>query len=168
MSATVPVEVLLRVIGWRGIFAVLAALTVAVAALIFVVVPDRGADAGPWRKICALPAFWTGLFYDQGALDAAWDLVKDWTEEDHAYLRDEASRRALGTPFKGTTLVLWLGPAVIAGLGLWVMVVFLRRHRGQGGGIQAATAKAASRPRPPPLTDDEKKRLEKLLKEDGP
>jgi len=64
----------------------------------------RGADAGPWRRICALPAFWVGLFYDRGALDAAWDLVKDWTEEDHAYLRDEASRRALGTPFKGTTL----------------------------------------------------------------
>ena len=64
----------------------------------------RGADAGPWRQICALPAFWVGLLYDQGVLDAAWDLVKDWTEEDHAYLRDEASRRALGTPFKGTTL----------------------------------------------------------------
>ena len=64
----------------------------------------RGADAGPWRRICALPAFWVGLLYDQGVLDAAWDLVKDWTEEDHAYLRDQASRRALGTPFKGTTL----------------------------------------------------------------
>lgn len=47
LSATVPVEVLLRVIGWRGIFAVLAAFTVAVAALIFVVVPDRGTDAAP-------------------------------------------------------------------------------------------------------------------------
>ena len=78
----------------------------------------------------------------------------------------------LKPPFKGATLVLWLGPAVIAGLGLWVMVVFLRRHGGhggsQGGGTQAATAKAVSRPRPAPLTDDEKKRLEKLLKEDGP
>ena len=81
----------------------------------------------------------------------------------------------LKPPFKGATLVLWLGPAVIAGLGLWAMIVFLRRHSGQrggpgdrqGGGTQAATAKAASRPRPPPLTDDEKKRLEKLLKEDG-
>ncbi len=74
----------------------------------------------------------------------------------------------LKPPFKGATLVLWLGPAVIAGLGLWAMVVFLRRHSGQGGGTQAATAKAVSRPRPAPLTDDEKKRLEKLLKEDGP
>ena len=39
----------------------------------------RGADGGPWSRICALPAFWVGLLYDQGALDAAWDLVKDWT-----------------------------------------------------------------------------------------
>ncbi|KPQ31452.1 MAG: glutamate--cysteine ligase, partial [Porphyrobacter sp. HL-46] len=36
----------------------------------------RGADGGPWNRICALPAFWVGLLYDQGALDAAWDLVK--------------------------------------------------------------------------------------------
>ena len=78
----------------------------------------------------------------------------------------------LKPPFKGTTLVLWLGPAVIGGLGLWAMITFLRRHSGQGGrqggGAQAAIAKAASRPRPPPLTDDEKKKLRKLLKEDGP
>ena len=31
----------------------------------------RGADGGPWRRLCALPAFWVGLIYDQGALDAA-------------------------------------------------------------------------------------------------
>ncbi len=78
----------------------------------------------------------------------------------------------LKPPFKGATLVLWLGPGVIAGLGLWAMIVFLRRHGGQGGkpggGTQAAPAKAASRPRPAPLTDDEKKKLRKLLKEDGP
>ena len=39
----------------------------------------RGADGGRWRRICALPALWTGLLYDQTSLDAAWDLVKDWT-----------------------------------------------------------------------------------------
>jgi glutamate--cysteine ligase len=41
----------------------------------------RGADGGPWNRICALPALWVGLLYDQGALDAAWDLVKDWDME---------------------------------------------------------------------------------------
>ena len=39
---------------------------------------------GPWRRLCALPAFWVGLTYDQTALDAAWDLVKDWTTEQRA------------------------------------------------------------------------------------
>ncbi len=64
----------------------------------------RGADAGPWRRICALPAFWVGLTYDRGALDAAWDLVKNWTREEHEYLRNEVPRRALGTPFKGRSV----------------------------------------------------------------
>ncbi|MEJ6396862.1 glutamate--cysteine ligase [Yoonia sp. 208BN28-4] len=47
----------------------------------------RGADGGPWRKLCALPALWVGLTYDQGALDAAWDLCKDWTAEKREALR---------------------------------------------------------------------------------
>ncbi|EQD62442.1 Glutamate--cysteine ligase, GCS2 [mine drainage metagenome] len=38
----------------------------------------RGADGGPWNRLCALPAFWVGLLYDDAALDAAWDLVKDF------------------------------------------------------------------------------------------
>src|SRR5208282_4332566 len=42
----------------------------------------RGADGGSWRRICALPALWVGLYYDQVALDAAWDLVKDWSAEE--------------------------------------------------------------------------------------
>ena len=41
----------------------------------------RGADGGPWRRLCALPAFWTGICYDQGALDAAWDIAKNWNTE---------------------------------------------------------------------------------------
>lgn len=42
----------------------------------------RGADGGPWRNICGLPALWVGLLYDDSVLDAAWDLVKDWSQED--------------------------------------------------------------------------------------
>ncbi|MEO3428377.1 glutamate--cysteine ligase [Pelagibius sp. CAU 1746] len=64
----------------------------------------RGADGGPWKSLCALPALWVGLLYDQGALDAAWDLVKDWTLEEHQYLRDEVPRQALHTPFRGKPL----------------------------------------------------------------
>ncbi|MEP6065235.1 MAG: glutamate-cysteine ligase family protein, partial [Paracoccaceae bacterium] len=51
----------------------------------------RGADGGPWRRLCALPAFWVGLMYDQSSLDAAWDLVKGWDAETRDALRVEAS-----------------------------------------------------------------------------
>jgi len=55
----------------------------------------RGADGGPWRRLCALPALWVGLMYDQGALDAAWDLVKHWDAETREGLRVAASKDAL-------------------------------------------------------------------------
>jgi glutamate--cysteine ligase len=61
----------------------------------------RGADGGPWRNICALPALWTGLLYDTEALSAANDLVADWSEEERQYLRAETPRLALATPFRG-------------------------------------------------------------------
>ena len=63
----------------------------------------RGADSGPWRRLCALPAIWTGLLYDQAALDAAWDLVKGWTAEDRQTLRDAVPREALFAKVRGRT-----------------------------------------------------------------
>ena len=64
----------------------------------------RGADGNPWEGLCALPAFWVGLLYDQTSLDAAWDLVKDWTPEDHAQLRAAVPKDALRTQFRGGAL----------------------------------------------------------------
>ena len=64
----------------------------------------RGADGGPWARICALPALWAGLLYDPSSLDAAWDLVKDWTREERAALKAEVPLRALKTPFRGRPL----------------------------------------------------------------
>jgi glutamate--cysteine ligase len=55
----------------------------------------RGADSGPWARLCALPALWVGLLYDQAALDAAWDLVKDWNAEARQLLRDQVPRLGL-------------------------------------------------------------------------
>ena len=55
----------------------------------------RGADGGPWSWICALPAFWVGLLYDQNSLDAAWDLCKHWTSEQRDSLRKSASKEGL-------------------------------------------------------------------------
>ncbi|WP_240097351.1 glutamate--cysteine ligase [Thermomonas flagellata] len=60
----------------------------------------RGADSGPWNRICALPAFWVGLLYDDAALDAAWDLVKDFTLAERHALRDGVPRHALELPFR--------------------------------------------------------------------
>lgn len=55
----------------------------------------RGSDSGPQSRICALPALWVGLLYDQSALDAAWDLVKGWSIEEQQRMRDEVPRLAL-------------------------------------------------------------------------
>ena len=61
----------------------------------------RGADGGPWGTICALPAFWVGLLYDSGALDAAWDLVKDWDMAGREELRSAVPKLALDAPLPG-------------------------------------------------------------------
>lgn len=58
----------------------------------------RGADGGPWNRICALPALWVGLLYDDAALDAAWDLVKHWSMEEREQLRAQVPARGLDTP----------------------------------------------------------------------
>ncbi|AWK86537.1 glutamate--cysteine ligase [Azospirillum thermophilum] len=64
----------------------------------------RGADGGPWRRLCALPALWVGLLYDDQALDAAWDLVKGWTQEQRAHLRAEVPRSGLRTAIGDRTV----------------------------------------------------------------
>jgi len=77
----------------------------------------RGADGGPWDRLCALPAFWVGLLYDQTALDAAWDLVKDWTAEERETLRRDVPKLALHAPLRGKPI-----------LGLARMVLALARE----------------------------------------
>lgn len=83
----------------------------------------RGADNGPWRSICSLPALWVrglaawahgrrtltgglqvGLLYDQQALDEAAALISDWTTEERAALRAQVPRMAMATPFRGGTV----------------------------------------------------------------
>ena len=64
----------------------------------------RGADGGRWSRLCALPAFWVGLLYDDAALDAAWDLVRDFTRAERHALRDGVPKHALKLPFRGGTV----------------------------------------------------------------
>jgi glutamate--cysteine ligase len=64
----------------------------------------RGADGGPWRKICALPAFWVGLLYDEAALDAAMELTRNWQYEEVQALRDSVPRLGYDAEIGGHTL----------------------------------------------------------------
>ncbi len=73
----------------------------------------RGADGGPWRVICALPALWVGLLYDSTSLDTAAALVADWTSEERERLRADVPKLGLRTPFRGGT-VLDLAREVVA------------------------------------------------------
>ena len=65
----------------------------------------RGADGGPWRRLPALPAFWVGLLYDDDALDAAWDLVKDWTAEERQKLRDDVPKLGFKATIRGRSVL---------------------------------------------------------------
>ena len=64
----------------------------------------RGADGGPWRRLCALPALWVGLTYDPSALDAAWDLAKGWDAETREALRVAASQDGLQAKVGGISM----------------------------------------------------------------
>ncbi len=64
----------------------------------------RGADGGPWRRICALPALWVGLLYDATALGAAWDLCKDWSAEERDALRHDAAKFGLKAEIRGRSM----------------------------------------------------------------
>ena len=74
----------------------------------------RGADGGPWNRICALPALWVGLLYDGTALDAAWDLAKGWTIDEHEELRQAVPKLALKAPLPGGGTVHDLAREVLA------------------------------------------------------
>jgi len=64
----------------------------------------RGADGGPWRRLCALPAFWVGLLYHADSLDAAWSLIRTWDVESQQQLRDAVPREALKAKIKNRTV----------------------------------------------------------------
>ncbi|WP_306119177.1 MULTISPECIES: glutamate--cysteine ligase [unclassified Roseitalea] len=55
----------------------------------------RGADGGPWRRICALPALWVGLLYDPTAREAADALTRAWSYDDVIALRDAVPTEGL-------------------------------------------------------------------------
>lgn len=64
----------------------------------------RGADGGPWARLCALPALWAGLLYHQPSLDAAWDIARDWSMEERLKLRADVPRLGLKATVAGRTV----------------------------------------------------------------
>ncbi len=64
----------------------------------------RGADSGPTGNLLALPAFWVGILYDRSSLDAAWDLVKNWTAGERQALRDDVPKAGLAATVRGRTV----------------------------------------------------------------
>ena len=95
----------------------------------------RGADGGPWNRICALPALWVGLLYDQGALDAAWDLVKDWSIDERQALRDSVPKLGLDAPIAGGGKLRDIAAQAldIAGAGLTARARFNRAGDNESG-----------------------------------
>jgi glutamate--cysteine ligase len=65
----------------------------------------RGADGGPWRRICALPAFWVGLLYDDAALSAADELTRAWSPADVEAMRDAVPVKGLKAEIAGRGLL---------------------------------------------------------------
>lgn len=74
----------------------------------------RGSDSGPWSRLCAFSAFWTGILYDETALDAAWDLVKDWTAGEREALRQAVRTIGLKAPVPGGHTLQELATEVMA------------------------------------------------------
>ena len=64
----------------------------------------RGADGGPWRRLCALPALWAGLLYHQESLDAAWEIAANWSMEERLKLREDVPRTGLAATVRGRTV----------------------------------------------------------------
>ena len=90
----------------------------------------RGADGGPWRHICALPAFWVGLLYEAGAQAAALELSQDWTLPELQDLRQQVPHKGMKTEFRGRPLQGWLADLLaISAAGL--------KARGRSGSTTA-------------------------------
>ena len=105
----------------------------------------RGADGGPWKSLCGLPAFWVGLLYDGTALDAAWDMAKGWTAEEREALRIDVAKHGFQAPFRnGTVRDLALRALEIAQAGLSARRVLDKAGNDETGFLQVLHDRAAA------------------------
>ena len=105
----------------------------------------RGADGGPWKSLCGLPAFWVGLLYDGTALDAAWDLAKDWSAEERQALCTDVAKHGFQARFRtGTVQDLALRALDIAQAGLSARRAFDKAGNDETGFLQVLHDRAAA------------------------
>lgn len=64
----------------------------------------RGADSVPARLMPALPALWTGLLYDDTALEQAESLTASWAFDELQALRTRGAAQGLSADFQGKPL----------------------------------------------------------------
>jgi MFS family permease len=150
LFATAPVEWGMGLIGWRGVFMVLAGGTVAAAALIFVTVPEKRGSAAAGslieqtRALAAIyrdPFFWrvVPLMFtcasSNMAIQGLW--AGPWLADVEGLARDEVARNlfamalalTVGTLLSGSAAGLLgrffgvsLGGAAAVGAGLYILV----------------------------------------------
>lgn len=118
LAATTPVELALPLIGWRGLFMALAAITLATAAIIYVVVPEQAGDRSACESlpqqlagvgtVFASRAFWQITPWAVAAQAAYLALIGLWAGP---WLRDVAgfTRFAVANTLLGVSLAMILG-----------------------------------------------------------
>jgi glutamate--cysteine ligase len=89
----------------------------------------RGADGGPWRDICALPALWIGLLYDKDTLAGAEALTGEWSIDMVRELRDAVPREGLNATIGNRKL----NDAAREALALAANGLHARGHQNQEG-----------------------------------
>ncbi len=120
LAASLPVEMALRVTDWRGLFAAIAAVTLGVAALIYMLVPDRPAAESKEsirellvgvRSVFAAGVFWRvslAFMVIQGTYMSVQGLwISPW-------LRDVAGYETTGTLLAAVAIAMTVG---FAGFG---------------------------------------------------
>ncbi len=61
----------------------------------------RGADAGNWRRTCALPAFWVGILYGENSINLAEKICEKWTLNHIETLSHDVAKNGLDAEING-------------------------------------------------------------------
>jgi MFS family permease len=130
VTATLPADLLLDRIGWRELFGLLAAVTAASAAIIYLIVPEvtpvaSGAVSAGLRKVYADRRFWRLAPLSACCIGTAWALQGLWAAQ---WLKDVEGLDRAGVVFHLFAM------AVALSLGAMLLGVAADRLRRRGVG----------------------------------